>query len=641
METPGTTPRTSSSRNITACAPCHRRKIKCDGARPECGHCLRRGLRCEPHLRMRKAGLSVGEEAALRQRVSWLEDELSQAHGISPDDMRQVPTGERVVNAALGTSPSSNVGPFQIQVPAPSDTVDKEVGDIAANVAVLSLNATGEMRFMGGTSGVLFSRLIASTVKKGLQADWGNIDEGSGLRDRDYPQDSNSSVNPVEGSKHGPEMTLPWETVSDLLETYLQWVHTMYPVFHRPRLEVLIRVVHQTPGTVSPAQRTIYYLVLAMGAWHKRHLWDEQSLPNISSADLFNLAMHWFNRILPLDGLEGLQIMCLDMGLHRHNEDWNFGPEEWDIRRRLFWVTYALDRTVCFNLGRPLTLSDDHIDALFPDPLYCLDERSIPLAIHHIHLRRIQTRIISEIYTVGRSHVLVSDTQRADILTSIQSELDHWRSELSIIYSPDDTPHSFQWYERLYFTTTASLYRATPLFPRPSGDSIRRCYEAAANAVRTYHLLLRSNEMGHSWILVSGCFLAGITVLYTLWSNDQFSQSVQIDEVTECCRMCSNVLAVLSAKWKDSGKFSDTYDSLTKITIRRLVRQLQMKPILSQESSCSVTLEPALPNDMELPLLDSLSWPQDFNFDSMLTNPDCITDVFDDVLREQWGNWEI
>ena len=222
-----------------------------------------------------------------------------------------------------------------------------------------------------------------------------------------------------------------------------------------------------------------------------------------------------------------------------------------------------MDRTVCFNLGRPVTLSDDHIDALFPSPerQSQTPEPSIALALHHIQLRGIQTRIISEVYTVGKSKALADDHQRAEILASIQHQLDEWRSQLNVVYSAHHTPHSFKWYERLYYTTTSSLHRATPLFPRPTEDSIRLCYEASGHAVRIYYSLLRSNEMEHSWVLISGCFLAGITMLYSLWSSDILSKSVRLEEVTESCRMCSNVLAVLSAKWKASAEFSDTFEN--------------------------------------------------------------------------------
>lgn len=325
------------------------------------------------------------------------------------------------------------------------------------------------------------------------------------------------------------------------------------------------------------------------------------------------------------------------MGLHRHNPDWKFSPDEWDIRQRVFWVTYAIDRTVCFNLGRPVTLSDDHIDAPFPSAEWQSQppEPSIALALHHIRLRIIQTRMINEVYTLGKSKTQATAHERGQILASIQQQLDEWRSQLSQIYSSHQTPHSFKWYERLYYTTTASLHRATPLFPRPTEDSIRQCHDASANAVRTYYSLHRSNEMEQSWILLSGCFLAGITMLYSLWSSDALAKGVRLEEVTETCRMCSNILAVLSSKWKASDEFSDTFESLTNITTKRLVEQLQQRyrgdPLYASPPGM-------FPFDQGM-VLDSLSWPQDLNFHTALTNPNCITDVFDDLLRAQEGIW--
>ncbi|KAL4898198.1 fungal-specific transcription factor domain-containing protein [Aspergillus ambiguus] len=674
-----------ASRTTTACGACHRRKIKCDGGSPKCGQCIRRGTRCEPHSRTRRAGLSVDEERRLRQRIAWLERQLGQICGLSSQDVENIPTGETIIPQCV-LPDFTNLSPKAPNTTAygglvedesqsnGSDVIDKEVGDIAANVAVLSLNATGEMRFMGGASGVLFSRLIASTVKKYLY--------DSGLAPNNTVPSGHSHFSDPQHAVHGerhesddntaPHLLPPWHTAVDLLETYLQQVHTMYPIFHRKALNGLVQSVYQEPSSSSAAHQTILYLVMAIGAWHRRPLEDEPAPRAAYAAELFHSAMHWFDRLLPLDGVEGLQIvlllaiyascrptgssqwhllgiamrLCIDMGLHRHNPDWNFAPDEWDIRQRLFWVTYAMDRTVCFNLGRPLTLSDDHIDALFPDAdgqKAPDQEPRIGLAVHHIRLRRIQARIISEIYTVGKSRSTgIEDHQRAGVLCSIQSELDRWHGELKTIYSGEQTPHSFQWYERLYYTTTAAVHRATPLFPRPSEESIRRCYEASGNAVRIYYTLLRSHELEHSWILLSGCFLAGITNLYALWSSDALSQSVQLVEVTEICRMCSNVLAVLSAQWKASSEFSDTYESLTNITTKRLVKQLQQRYSSGALYDNDISSSPGQMFSLETsPSLDSLIWPQDFNFHTALVNPQCITEVFDDLLRGQEGLWNV
>ncbi|OKL59507.1 hypothetical protein UA08_05033 [Talaromyces atroroseus] len=488
-------------------------------------------------------------------------------------DVRKISTGEQV--APRPSAPLIEPSPVgmtytpdpgiherqQLSLKDPGDGVEKEVSDIAANVAVLSLSATGEMRFMGGPSGVLFSRLIASTVKEY----WCDKDIERRNITRLLRYLDNEAGNAYSDESNGPDsrgnQELPqFSTAKKYLTTYLQW-------------------------------------------------------------------------------------LCIDMGLHRHNPDWSFTVDEWDIRRRLFWVTYALDRTVCFNLGRPLTLSDDHIDALFPSPERHghADEPNIALALHHIQLRSIQTRIISEVYTVSKSKTTIDYHQRVQILDAIQKELDDWRNRLDSIYSSHQTPHSFQWYKRLYHTTTASLHRATPLFPRPSEESIKRCYNASTRAVRIYHSLLRSHEMEYSWMFISGCYLAGITMFYTLWSSGCLPKTVRLDEVTESCRMCSNVLAVLSVQWRASPEFIDTYEALANITTKRLVKELQQRCISDAaygSNDMSLTQDTDISPESGL-LLDSLSWPQDFNFSTALTNPDCITEVFGDLLREQEDPWYI
>lgn len=200
------------------------------------------------------------------------------------------------------------------QPPAPGDTVEKEVGDIAANVAVLSLNATGEMRFMGGPSGVLFSRLISSTVKKYLYT--------TNLEQRKEPQLSFlfPTIRPAtddvpdtsrNGQSENAHAIPSFETAKGYLTTYMQWVHLTYPIFHQATLDSLVSSVYEDSITHSPAQWTIFYLVMAIGEWNQRHLSGTSCPRGTSAAELFNCAMTWFDRVLPLDGMEGLQIVLL------------------------------------------------------------------------------------------------------------------------------------------------------------------------------------------------------------------------------------------------------------------------------------------------------------------------------------------
>lgn len=200
------------------------------------------------------------------------------------------------------------------QPPVRGDAVEKEVGDIAANVAVLSLNATGEMRFMGGPSGVLFSRLIASTVKKYLYTT--NLEQKkepqlSFLFPTLYPA-TNGTLDSSNNDQSENTHAIPaLETAKGYLKTYIQWVHLTYPIFHQVTLDSLVFSVYDDSARLTPAQWTIFYLVMAIGEWNQRHLSDTSCPRGASAAELFNCAMTWFDRVLPLDGMEGLQIVLL------------------------------------------------------------------------------------------------------------------------------------------------------------------------------------------------------------------------------------------------------------------------------------------------------------------------------------------
>ncbi|KPM38688.1 hypothetical protein AK830_g7887 [Neonectria ditissima] len=59
--------------------------------------------------------------------------------------------------------------------------------------------------------------------------------------------------------------------------------------------------------------------------------------------------------------------MAVSLGLHQDPETTIIsGPVYGEIRRRLFWVTYQLDRTVAIAAGCPIALSDEHITTQLP-----------------------------------------------------------------------------------------------------------------------------------------------------------------------------------------------------------------------------------------------------------------------------------
>ena len=59
---------------------------------------------------------------------------------------------------------------------------------------------------------------------------------------------------------------------------------------------------------------------------------------------------------------------ALHLGLHRCPARFScFSEEESELRRRIFWSIYCLDRYLCQSLGLPLNVHDDDVDVCYPD----------------------------------------------------------------------------------------------------------------------------------------------------------------------------------------------------------------------------------------------------------------------------------
>jgi hypothetical protein len=116
----------------------------------------------------------------------------------------------------------------------------------------------------------------------------------------------------------------------------------------------------------------------------------------------------------------------VEIGLHRHRKNWKFNPAELDLRRRVFWTAYAVELSAAFNLGRPPSIPDEHIDALFPE-----ESADNAMALHHIRHRQIQSKILNKVYCAPGRLKNLSDAERNAILHKLQSELEDWRIALS------------------------------------------------------------------------------------------------------------------------------------------------------------------------------------------------------------------
>ncbi|TDZ22772.1 Protein STB5 [Colletotrichum orbiculare MAFF 240422] len=158
-----------TSTSVRACLRCHAKKIKCTGY-PACQSCTAFGVECEPHQRTRKSEALEALKQA-KARIRWLEDQIYRNWGV---ECSNAPTGSSLLDGTLSQNDqetwrhSAQSGPSP-EVRGAPDEFHASASD-APEISLVALNATGDMRYLGPSSGAFFAA-YATSIARTLASD--------------------------------------------------------------------------------------------------------------------------------------------------------------------------------------------------------------------------------------------------------------------------------------------------------------------------------------------------------------------------------------------------------------------------------------------------------------------------------------
>jgi len=191
---------------------------------------------------------------------------------------------------------------------------------------------------------------------------------------------------------------LDFEDLMAWSQSYFDNWHSSYPMLHAP---TVIELFQQLTGDVpyeftklSPYQCSIVRSVLSLSLVDRRQsqqsiapvpsylvfdsfddaitslqlvLTNEaslQALQAIITVQLFLLSMLRYNAA---SRLQGLAIrMALRLGLHRCPGRFSrLSEQEAELKKRVFWSMYCIDRSICSRLGLPASIHDCDIDTCY------------------------------------------------------------------------------------------------------------------------------------------------------------------------------------------------------------------------------------------------------------------------------------
>ncbi|KAF2849162.1 hypothetical protein T440DRAFT_519413 [Plenodomus tracheiphilus IPT5] len=192
-----------------------------------------------------------------------------------------------------------------------------------------------------------------------------------------------------------------FDDLLDWSHSYFDYWHPAFPFLHAPSLLDYFRHVaqkgaHMEPDSVNHSfQHVILRSIMSISTVDRRQtnrkvkalpasfvfhsfnnaidsiqlvLTEESSILSLQalvSVQLFLITMHRYNAASRLEGLAVR--MIFQLGLHRcPSQSQSPTSKESELRKRLFWSVFCIDRYVCIRLGTPLGLRSDELDVCYP-----------------------------------------------------------------------------------------------------------------------------------------------------------------------------------------------------------------------------------------------------------------------------------
>ncbi|KAH7031694.1 fungal-specific transcription factor domain-containing protein [Microdochium trichocladiopsis] len=246
--------------------------------------------------------------------------------------------------------------------------------------------------------------------------------------------------------------------------------------------------------------------------------------------------------------------MCVEQGLHKKSPHGEFSPMEEQMRRRVFWCVYLMDRYSSSTLSRPFAISDHDIDvpsvvdaddaeiiaATQSQPGKPLDE--LDIGRHRLHnsapseasvllltvrLRQISSDVNTMFSSLLRRKVSDPDSYSAltatgricEIMDAIVLRLEAWRSTAPVFEHPRSQYERSEWYDLLKTREIFNIMRgAVDASPKRDGVPPRhvlvQCLEWAMRTIELYSDLFERSIVTNTRSYFQLMINAGFSILY-------------------------------------------------------------------------------------------------------------------------------
>jgi hypothetical protein len=274
---------------------------------------------------------------------------------------------------------------------------------------------------------------------------------------------------------------------------------------------------------------------------------------------------------------------------HLHNRS-DYDPATLDLRRRLFWCTYSLDRQVCVYLGRPVGIPDYCVkvpfpseldDALIVDPSFGTPSNKITdyslekstsssyktISLMFFKIRRIQSEIQRILYDCAQLGREFSSLDEWRAVMAIK--LENWHNECPKSRKRMNCNFNLGFIELNYYQTRLLLFGLCPADTSPTSlQGYLIIAESGEQVIKKYHELHKNKCINYTWVAVHNLFMAGTSYLYALYHSPEVQSNTTIEEIEFNTTACTGILSSMIDRCDAALSCRDTFKILTEAILK-------------------------------------------------------------------------
>ena len=531
---------------IPACDRCRSFKKKCSRTFPVCSLCAHAGQKCSYST---PQSSSTAQLHLLRSRVQWLSSHID----------RLLPSG---VNSSFETS----------------DTHQEQTSPISMATSSQDARAGADFKTPDGSY------------------------EGNPTAQQSHPLSSTqiTSAGDLSGStaleKQRMQSALPPDAMArQFVDAYFRNVNRAYPFVNRTKiltdLEFFGGFVQHRRNTDS----TLLYLIMAIGC---TTLQRAGVIPADTAASSFEIPYSdIIQECLSREDIESVQILVLLalyslfdpkgtstwsivgivsrqamlLGLTRRDlDEKGLSAIDIELRRRLFWSIYVLDRMMASSLGMTPALTDDNTDV--PLPGLTLEEFAstdrtyytmiLQTSRHVIQLRQLEDRILQRVH-LGKQSDTNSSHARQTLLKDIRADIENWYSHGCLIspMEPDNVPihNSITWLGARYYFLLILLYYPSHFSSFEPVISQAELLRFTQKHLQLTSALFQQSQLPLNKVTLCRLFPVGVVILYSLTNcGGEVASFPMREEVATLV----TILDAFAEEWKHAHQAADLFRQL-------------------------------------------------------------------------------